>query len=214
MQLDINHNMNDLFFRDADIDLVISYKLFRGKLQSFLQRPDSDFSAEKAVKALPRELLHEYALVVSKMGRHEEALSIYCHQLANVELAEWYCHRIYDQGIKDIYMSLIRTILNPSSDSMLVGFRDDRAGYNPGLLQLVVDLAERNYDRIDSTTFFEVVPKTAPLKMFIRYLSQVIELGTAKKRNLQVVHQLLRMREVNIRTTGESSASSASGSIL
>ena len=73
------------------------------------------------------------------------------------------------------------------------------AGEN-SLLKLAVSVAERNYDRVNSSEFIHALPKSVPVAMLTRYLNLIIEMGNAKKRNLQILHQLLRMREVNIRT--------------
>lgn len=211
MQLDIDHNANDLRIKQTDDDLVITYKLYRKKLQAFLKSPNTKFSTEKILKSISQSLLHEYALVVSKMNRHDETLRIYCHSLADLESAEDYCHRLYEQGVAGVYMSLILTLISPPERSVLMqeGGGDNlqpgspisgAAGSNSKLLHIGISIAENNYDRIDSSEFLQAIPKTTPVAMLTKYLNLVIERSNVKKRNLQIVHQLLRLREVSIRT--------------
>ena len=212
MQLETDHSANYLSLLQTDEDPIISYKLFRQKLQDFLRSPQSDFSTEKIMKVIPKELLHEYALILSKMGRHDETLRIYCHQLADLASAEEYCHRLFDQGVENVYMKMITTLLSPPEHSKLmmdvplspssVTPEGTTAGTGSAsrLVQLSVTIAERNYDRVNSSEFIQALPKNIPISMLSKYLNIIIEMGNAKKRNLQIVHQLLRMREVNIRT--------------
>lgn len=65
----------------------------------------------------------------------------------------------------------------------------------------VIQLAERNYDKIDSATFLGMLPQTVPLSQLTRYLSVVVEHNSTRKRNLAILHQLLRVREVALRTS-------------
>ena len=67
----------------------------------------------------------------------------------------------------------------------------------------MIQLAERNFDKIDSATFLGMLPQTVPLSQLTRYLSVVVEHNSTRKRNLQILHQLLRVREVALRTSPE-----------
>ena len=204
MQLTVNHDSNDLKLRQTDDNMLTTYKLYRLKLQAFLKDPRSDFSTKKIAKAIPQELQHEYALILSKMGRHDETLRIYCHHLADITSAEEYCHRLFDQAVKGVYMKLILTLISPPEDSILLSLERGSMNGNDDavrLLHYAVSVAERNFDRVDSTEFLHALPKSIPIAMLTKYLNLIFESGNAKKRNLQVVHQLLRIQEVNLRTS-------------
>ncbi|KAJ1431975.1 hypothetical protein B484DRAFT_395220, partial [Ochromonadaceae sp. CCMP2298] len=64
----------------------------------------------------------------------------------------------------------------------------------------VVRLAERLCDRVDSAALLELLPPQTPVALLLGYCRVVVEYGSVKRRNLQIVHQLLRVREVQIRT--------------
>lgn len=55
----------------------------------------------------------------------------------------------------------------------------------------MVSLAERYYDRVDAAQFLELLPTDMPLASLLRYFKIVLEYGSAKKRNLQVLNVVL-----------------------
>jgi hypothetical protein len=48
---------------------------------------------------LQGQLLEICALMLERLGRHKEALSVYVHQLHSMKLAEEYCDRVYEAGV-------------------------------------------------------------------------------------------------------------------
>ena len=58
-------------------------------------------------------------------------------------------------------------------------------------LDLVLTLAERYHDRVDSLALLALLPEDMPLVKLQRYLGIVMEEMTFKKRNLQVRYQIL-----------------------
>ena len=54
------------------------------------------------------------------MGRFLEALTLIAHKMGDVDKAEAYCRRIFDQGKNpDIFLRLVETYLSPPADSTL-----------------------------------------------------------------------------------------------
>lgn len=45
------------------------------------------------------QLLEIRALMLERLGRHREALSVYIHDLKAIDLAEQYCDRVYEAGV-------------------------------------------------------------------------------------------------------------------
>ena len=64
----------------------------------------------------------------------------------------------------------------------------------------VSDVANRYFDRVDAALVLELLPEETPLQLFAEYLTTVMRHNATKQKNLQVVHQLLRVREVKLRT--------------
>jgi hypothetical protein len=85
-------------------------KRFRSKLRSFLSS-SKHYDAQRMLAMLDevggdgggkqrggktsKGTQHEKALVLCRLGQHDRVLSIYVHQLRDVNLAESYCERIY-----------------------------------------------------------------------------------------------------------------------
>lgn len=71
---------------------------FRKKLLHFLVSSDS-YSTELLPGHLIQDgLWDELAIVMGKMGDHQEALSIYVNKLQDLKKAEDYCERVYDRS--------------------------------------------------------------------------------------------------------------------
>lgn len=47
-------------------------------------------------------MYEERAIILEKLGRHEQALSIYVTVMNNVELAIQYCDRVYNKGCDQV----------------------------------------------------------------------------------------------------------------
>lgn len=184
LEKDIDHRSNDLEIKDGDTESMLLYKIYRRKLQSFLQS-SSEYHPDRILKFLPQQFLHEYALLLSRLHRHEEVLQIYIEQLADLALAEAYCQRIYEGSQKskltgaaneteeNIYLVMIESMLSSAN-----------ASFDP--LPTVISIAERNFEKLDPTAFLSLLPPTVPLAMLSSYLCIVIEHNSTKKRNLQV----------------------------
>lgn len=217
--LNIDHNINDLEIKSGENESLLLYKIYRKKLQFFLEL-SKDYSPETLLQFIPSDFEHEKALLLSRLGRHEEVFQIYIHKLNDIPLAEKYCDRIYNydssggdikqkwsssnslenfknncnngfEDAKDIYLLLIKVILNTPID-------EKNKKISP--LTVAINIAERNFSRINSSDFLDLLPRNSSLSALQRYLSITIEYNNARKRNLQVIHQLLRLREVNLRT--------------
>jgi hypothetical protein len=93
-ELQVDHSLNDLDIRDSDKESLMLYKIYRKKLQNFLLN-SVDYNPKRVAKFLPQQYLHENALVLSRLGRHRDVLTIYLHQLESLSLAESYCDRMY-----------------------------------------------------------------------------------------------------------------------
>lgn len=135
---EIDHSSNDLDINEEDNESALLYKIYRRKLQFFLQT-STDYHPDRILKFLPPQFLHEYALLLSRLDKHEEVLKIYIHQLNDINLAQSYCDRIYCNASNDenkvtsishgknpknnnkedlkVYLHLIKVLLEPVENS-------------------------------------------------------------------------------------------------
>lgn len=71
----------------------------RKKLLQFLEN-SRQYTAENILSSFPTDsLLEERAIILGRLGKHEEALNIYVRALGDVEKAEKYCRKVYDKGL-------------------------------------------------------------------------------------------------------------------
>ncbi|CAM9220581.1 unnamed protein product, partial [Phaeothamnion confervicola] len=68
--------------------------VYRQRLQAFLQT-SQHYNPARLLAVVPTQFLEEHALLLSRLGRHEEVLRIYVRQLRDPSLAERYCDRIW-----------------------------------------------------------------------------------------------------------------------
>lgn len=71
-----DHSKNNLALTPSDDDSVRKYKVYRQKLQALLES-SLPYRPERIMRFLPKELLHECALLLSRMGNHEEVFWFY-----------------------------------------------------------------------------------------------------------------------------------------
>ncbi|CAM9493957.1 unnamed protein product [Scytosiphon promiscuus] len=69
---------------------------YRQRLQLFLQTSEK-YNPARLLSVIPSHFLEEHALLLSRLGRHEEVLHIYVRQLKNQQMAEAYCGRIWER---------------------------------------------------------------------------------------------------------------------
>ncbi|CAO3689464.1 unnamed protein product [Umbelopsis ramanniana] len=90
----------------------------RVRLQVFMTT-STTYKAEKILSRLPYDdLYEEKAILLSRIGQHDQALNIYVYKLKNYRMAEDYCSKIYyedpEQGHR-MFLALLRVYLQPSS---------------------------------------------------------------------------------------------------
>lgn len=203
------------------------YKTYRKKLQAFLGASHL-YHPQKILKLLSSDYYLENALILAKLGRHREVLSIYLTAMRKVDLAEGYCERIYTamQQIKSgqanfshkkgmsstaaanaVAMSNLAASLANPSEIYLIMFQvildedEDEGLPMPERIQMVIGLAEKYFDRFETSALLELLlPRDVSIAQLLHYFQTVLEYGNAKQRNLQIVHHLLRVREVAMRT--------------
>lgn len=193
--------------------------LMRRKLIGFLQR-SWHYIPERLLTRFPtNSFFEERAILLGRLGRHEQALDIYIHTLKSIKLAEEYCAKNYakdKEGNKDVYYLLLKMFLTPpdphdpdfpamSSITLLGHQRTDMA------LKLLVDHATK----IDTTKALELLPPDTKLRHILTYMENVMESQAAHRRsnqilksmmyaeNLQVTEHLIQRQRVKVDITDE-----------
>ncbi|TRZ04357.1 hypothetical protein DNTS_015169 [Danionella cerebrum] len=154
---------------------------FRNKLLSFLEDSRS-YEPERLISDFPFDgLLEERALLLGRMGKHEQALFIYVHILCDTTMAEEYCDRHYDpaaNGNKDVYLSLLRMYLSPPDVHFLGPIK--------------MELCEPQANLQAALKAINLLPANTQIREIRVFLESVLEEEAERKRFDQVLKSLLQ----------------------
>uniref|UniRef100_T1IQM8 CNH domain-containing protein n=1 Tax=Strigamia maritima TaxID=126957 RepID=T1IQM8_STRMM len=141
-------------------------------------------------------LFEERAVVLGKLGRHEQALAIYSLVLQNIELAVEYCGKCYNKDNQDVYLTLFKMYICPAKH-LLEGMPPEFVNSKPNLpiaLQLLKDYSTK----INPLKAIELLPNSLPLKELQRFLENVLEEKVATVRNCQVIKALSYAEQLQV----------------
>lgn len=183
----ISERGEDDFVEDSDLG-----KSYRLKLRRFLSWPKSKYRAERILASLPPAFLREHALLLGRLGRHEDALKILYIDLQSLDLALEYCDMRYDQkanlrGSRKpphdcAYLPLVRVALE--SDPV-----DER-----GVSSAIKILSLRR-ETIDRGAALRLLPENIPVSAVARpFLIPALVDSESQVRRLKVSASLLRAR--------------------
>ncbi|XP_063106267.1 vam6/Vps39-like protein isoform X2 [Cavia porcellus] len=166
---------------------------YRQKLLMFLEI-SSYYDPGRLICDFPFDgLLEERALLLGRMGKHEQALFIYVHVLKDTRMAEEYCHKHYDQnkdGNKDVYLSLLRMYLSPPSIHCLGPMKLELLEPQANL-QAALQVLELHHSKLDTTKAINLLPANTQINDIRIFLERVLEENAQKKRFNQVLKNLL-----------------------
>jgi hypothetical protein len=200
-----------------DGDTTVLGRIYRQKLRRFLRWPLAKIRSEQLLDSLPRSFLQEQALVLGRLGRHEEALKILYCNCKSMNLALEYCDMLHRRRVTQIEKERARL----AADSML----DDRANdeldekfqkenaYLPlvrvalesdpdkkrGIASAIQILAMRRGD-IDQSAALKLLPNNLPVSAVARpFLIPALVDSESQTRRLKVVSSLLRAKHTALK---------------
>lgn len=156
----------------------------RGRLL-FLLETSKHYQAQHLLTHFPESFFHERALLLGRVGRHEEALAIYIHVLHDAKLAEEYCQRNYNEGrdgSKDVFVSLLRMYLEPPDINGKEG--------KPNI-SVALNLLQEHRQKIATAKALELLPASIEVREVYTFLLSVLEDKEKKRKNCQVLKSLL-----------------------
>lgn len=93
------HNALVHQYREKIKQESISSEHTRKKLLSFLEE-STYYVAENILSNFPTDdLLEERAIILGRLGKHEQSLAIYVRVLGDIEKAKGYCKKVYDNRL-------------------------------------------------------------------------------------------------------------------
>ncbi|KAL7310879.1 Vacuolar morphogenesis protein 6 [Mucor circinelloides] len=161
----------------------------RSRLISFLT-DSSCYKAEKILSRLPiDDLFEERAILLSRIGQHDQALDIYVYKLENYVMAEEYCTKVYQEDPvkgEKMYLTLLKVYLQPPSNQQ------------KPLIEPALDLLAHHGSHIDASQVLAILPSSTRLFGLFPFFEKYIR-ETNKNRNMDlVVKNLLKAEQIQV----------------
>ncbi|KAL3874849.1 hypothetical protein ACJMK2_037811 [Sinanodonta woodiana] len=159
------------------------------------------YKPEKLLTRFPMDgFFEERAILLGRLGRHEQALGIYVHVLKDKRLAEEYCMNYYDkslEGNKDVYAHLLKMYLQPPEPSSLglSSYSDSKPRTD---MEAALGLLEDHAGKIDTAKALDLLPPTTKVKEILTYLENVLELKYATKHHCQILKSMLHAESLQV----------------
>jgi len=183
--------------------------IYRFKLRRLLGWPNSKIRSERLLGSLPSSFLREHALLLGRLGRHEDALQILYSKENSLELALEYCDVRHERQMAQqmeeakahggggavvkpppnecAYIPLVKVALRSDPNS-------DR-----GIAAAIQVLALRR-DSIDNAAALRLLPKNIPMSSVVRpFLIPAVVESESQVRRLTVASSLLRSRYIQLK---------------
>nr|XP_012223795.1 PREDICTED: vam6/Vps39-like protein [Linepithema humile] len=185
----------------------------RQKLQQFLEKSPY-YTPETILVHFPFDsLFEERAVILGRIGRHQQAISIYISLLNDIPRAIQYCQNVYtryqnqDRAEKqkqtdnadEVYVLLIQQLLKPDNEGVLM------AGCNPEIqrtaqpdLEMALRLLEEHASKINPMKALEVLPDSVPIGRIKHFLEVSLQNNLNARRRTQVLKGLLYAEHLQV----------------
>ena len=180
--------------------------IYRSKLRRLLSWENTQIRSERLLASLPSSFLREHALLLGRLGRHEDAIKIFYSDLGSVELALEYCDIRYerqqalleeakhggDAGVEATsyecsYLPLVKVALNSDPDS-------DR-----GLAAAIQVLSLRR-NSIDKSAALQILPNSVSMAAIAKpFLIPALVESQSQVRRLTILEALLRSKHAKLK---------------
>ncbi|GBM93122.1 Vam6/Vps39-like protein [Araneus ventricosus] len=173
----------------------------RTKLLIFLENSKYYTVERFATYMMNKGLYDEGAIVLGRLGRHEDALTIYIHILQNYAKAENYCRKNYSKdkpGNQDVYLTLLKLYLpSPENQKVNIPF----IGYIPPPepdIERAINILKQYADEIDSFKALSLLPSVIPVSDVKDFLECVLHNIQARKYDVQLRKSLLYAEHLQV----------------
>ena len=197
--------------QNIEEDTTTLGNIYRGKLRRLLRWPLAKIRSEHLLNSLPKSFLQEQALVLGRLGKHEDALRILYCDCQSMELALEYCDLRHEQLSKEReqlqsketdqseYYENQFSSQNSSKHNqdcaylplVKVALQSDKKRGTTAAIQVLA--LRRN--AIDRAAALRLLPKNVPVSAVARpFLIPALVESESQARRLKVVSSLLRAR--------------------
>lgn len=146
------------------------------------------------------DLYEARAVLLGRLGRHDQALELYVYRLHDFDKAEEYCKRIYEptSETSNVFLTLLRLYLRPSVKT------------ETDLLHPALDLISRHSTRLDAAETLKLLPPLVTTQSVTKFLVESLRAplfdtrvtrGIGKARNDQVSRKLAALQSRRVKVT-------------
>ena len=127
------------------------------------------------------------AILLGRMGKHEEALRIYIYRLSDTSAAESYCSKVYqtDPDPTGIFLLLLRLYLRPKSG-------------DPILLSPALSLIATQGTRLDANQVMDLLPPLVTMQDVRSFLVKTLRDSRKKMNEGKMVRGLISARKEEV----------------
>lgn len=173
---------------------VTSNEHTRKKLIQFLEK-STLYTTENILNNFPTDtLLEERAIILGRLGKHDDALAIHVRALGDIPKAVEYCKKVYDNslpGSQSVYVSLIKLILDPSNCALsLPGLQLSPKTAQPDL-ELALQLLQEHAARMNPLEVLSILPDNIAVARIHKFLQVALHRVLQERRNYQLMKGLL-----------------------
>ncbi|KAL0829175.1 hypothetical protein ABMA28_004014 [Loxostege sticticalis] len=176
----------------------------KAKLVAFLEK-SPHYTPERVILHFPTDSLYEErAVILGKLGRHEQALAIYVQILGDVDRAIRYCENVCDtikDKNQDVYVILMRILMNPEKSTALSGPLADVPRHPKTAipdLETALAILEKHADKISPLKALSVLPDGVPLSRLKHFLESALDGQLTLKRRSQLLKGLLYAEHMQV----------------
>lgn len=178
----------------------------RQKLQQFLEK-STHYTPETILVHFPFDnLFEERAIILGRLGRHQQAISIYISLLNDIAKATEYCYNVYTRyqnqeivdkqkqsdGADEVYVMLIQQLLKPDDKGVLItGCIPEMQRTAEPDLEMALELLEKHASKINPLKALELLPDTVPIGRIKYFLEVSLQEKLNTARRIQVLKGLL-----------------------
>ncbi|GES94690.1 vam6/Vps39-like protein [Rhizophagus clarus] len=122
------------------------------------------------------------AILLSRLGQHDQALTIYVHKIKNEKLAEEYCVKNYietDDPAKNVFISLLKVYLRPSNGEKL-------------MLEPAIRLLSRHGSYVSASDALNMLPLTTKVSELYQFVEKYIRENNKNRNMNMIIKNLLK----------------------
>ncbi|KAK2588320.1 hypothetical protein KPH14_004337 [Odynerus spinipes] len=185
----------------------------RQKLQQFLEK-SAYYTPETILIHFPFDcLFEERAIILGRLGRHQQVISIYINLLNDVPRAIQYCNNVYmkchnenkadkqkqSDEADDVYVMLINQLLKPDNEgALMAGCTTEIQRTAQPDPEMALQLLEEHASKINPLKALEILPDTVPIGRIKRFLEVTLQNNLNTRRRTQVLKGLLYAEHLQV----------------